>query len=238
MAEVFITGASGFVGRHLEKADVPDYLNVIFNLASISSVEESILYPKFVFKNNIDCMLQALEEARQTDKTLVHLSTVEASRPSNPYAASKAAQEALALAYHNTYGVKVVIARSHNIIGEGQSEEKFIPKLVRQIKAGETVDIYDSGSRVYNPIGNVISALEWLALIGKPGKIYLIRGGKAVTNLQMAEKVAKLLGKPLQYRVVKGRAGYKPTIRGEGEKIPNWKPPQTLEEGLAWISQS
>ena len=159
-----ITGESGFVGQHLKKDLLPG--NFIYNLASRSSVEESIRNPQIVIDNNIGCMLKYLEQARRSGDTFVHLSTIEAARPSNPYAASKAAQEAIALAYFNTYGVRVIIARSHNIVGEGQRADKFVPKLIEQIKVGETVDIYGKGSRVYNPVQNVVSGLQQLARFG------------------------------------------------------------------------
>ena len=227
-----ITGSTGFVGRHLKKYALSP---AIYNLASISSVEESIAEPDFVILNNVTCMLEALEQARKSKRPFIHLSTVEASRPSNPYAASKAAQEAIALSYFNTYKTPVIIARSHNIIGKGQSEEKFIPKLIKQIKAGETVEIYGKGSRIYNPVLNVVDALAHLAEHGEPGHTYLIGGGERLTNLAMAKIVARRLGLPLKYELVKGRAGYARALRGEGEKIPNWSPSLTLEESLAWI---
>lgn len=229
-----ITGSGGFVGDHLRRYVSSD-LPVIFNLASISSVEQSIAEPAYVISNNIECMLDALDEARQTGKTFIHLSSVEAAHPTNPYAASKAAQEAIALSYFRTYGVPVIIARSNNIVGEGQSSEKFIPKLIKQIKAGETVQIYEGGSRVYNPVFNVADALIHLTHGGELGKTYLIGGGTRLTNLQMAKRIADKLGKPLEYELVKGRPGYKRTLRGEGEKIPGWEPFYTLQDGLGWI---
>lgn len=230
MSKVIITGERGFVGKHLK--DVVSDLPVIFNLASISSVEASIDNPQKVILNNIGCMIDVLECARDENKRLIHLSTVEATRPSNPYAASKAAQEEIGLSYLNTYGIPVIIARSHNIIGLGQSEEKFVPKLIKQIKAGKTVKIYGGGSRVYNPVKNVVDALRQLAVSGEPGKIYLIGGGERMTNLAMAKTIANLLNLPLKYELVAGRPGYKRALRGEGELIPNWTPIQTLEEGL------
>ena len=227
-----VPGASGLVGRHLHPVKG---LPVTFNLASISSVEASIASPYTVIMNNIECMLEALNEARELKHWFVHLSTVEAEDPSNPYAASKAAQEAIALAYCNTYNMRVIIARSHNIIGEGQSEDKFVPKLIKQIKAGETVKIYGNGSRIYNPVENVVSALIYLSTSGESGRIYLITGGERLTNLEMAEKIAKLLGKPLKYELVAGRPGYRSYLESEGEMIPGWQPPFTLEESLTWI---
>lgn len=239
--KVLITGSKGFVGTHLCR--VLDELgwqqtaqaDVIINLASNSSVEESIKHPRAMIMNNISCLLATLELARKNPpKAFIHISTVEAVRPTNPYAASKAAQEDICIAYRDTFNLPIVIVRSHNIVGEGQKPEKFVPKLVEKIKAGETIDIYGKGSRVYVPVETVVSALIYIAEHITQGT-YLIGGGERLTNLAMAKKIAGILGIKGKYHMVEGRPGYARALRGEGKPIPGWKPPITLEEGLKWI---
>lgn len=239
--KTLVTGSGGFVGTHLVRA--LDELGwgpslepeVIINLASNSSVEQSINSPGKVIRDNVDVLINNLEYARiQSPKVFIHMSTVEAVRPTNPYAASKAAQEAICIAYRDTYKLPVVIVRSHNIVGEGQKPEKFVPKLVEKIKAGETIDIYGKGSRVYVPVETVVSALIYIAEHITQGT-YLIGGGERLTNLAMAKKIAGILGIKGKYHMVKGRPGYARALRGEGKSIPGWKPPITLEEGLKWI---
>lgn len=255
---VLITGISGFVGQHLDK-----YLNTttdwkinpelknrsydyIINLASGSSVEKSIKDPVEFIENNVRSILQVLEFAREhPPKLLIHMSTVEVYDSSSPYAASKTAQEAIVTAYHNTYGIPVVIATSHNIIGDGQAPEKFIPTLVRKISAGEMVSIYTQagsmGSRTYNPVINVCDGLKFILGLPFTGLTrYAINGGEELTNLEMAEKIAKLLGKELKYDTVDAgavRPGYTRHLIGTGIRLETlgWKPPQTLEEGLSWV---
>lgn len=62
--------------------------------------------------------------------------------PSNPYSASKAAQEAVAISYWRTYGVPIVITNTMNLFGERQGPEKFVPKVVKTILEGGTVPIH------------------------------------------------------------------------------------------------
>ncbi|MCL5460166.1 GDP-mannose 4,6-dehydratase, partial [Loigolactobacillus coryniformis] len=62
--------------------------------------------------------------------------------PSNPYAASKAAQEALAISYWRTFDVPVVLTNCMNCIGTWQDKEKFLPKLIWKIATGQKMEIY------------------------------------------------------------------------------------------------
>lgn len=268
---VLITGGSGFVGRHLQayiaqKTDweVVDYkpnlkhyipdngdFDYIINLASNSSVEKSIADPVPFVKNNVTLELNVLEYARlHPPKVFLQFSSIEAKNITNPYAGSKAAQEAIATAYWRTYGVPVVIVRSSNIIGEGQSAEKFIPTLVRKIKANEPVSIYTNkgaiGSRYYNPVTNICDAILYILQHRTPTTNadrplqYDLFGGEELTNLEMAQLVARLLGKDLKAEFIEAdtvRPGYDQRIipSYDALKPVDWRPPQTLEEGLAWI---
>ena len=62
--------------------------------------------------------------------------------PSNPYAASKAAQEAIAFSFWRTYGIPLVITNTMNIIGEMQDPEKFVPKVIRAFQKRSSVMIH------------------------------------------------------------------------------------------------
>lgn len=270
-----ITGHDGFVGRHVKRylesetdwevithfidltMPLPESLgqfDYIINLASIASVEYSVVEPVKTIRNNVELMLNLLEFARKhPPKAFLHLSTVEIYNVTNPYAASKVAQEEIINAYWKSYDVPALILRSSNIIGEGQSKDKFVPKLVEQIKAGETVRIYTSGGkvgrRIYNPVGNVVDAIVFL--LGKypkkhePGyqdfpTHFDITGGENLTNLEMAKRVAELTGKPLKYELFEPKQiipAYARRLPEQGVKLSKlgWKPPHKIDEALLWI---
>lgn len=242
----------------------------IFNLASESHVDRSIADPVNFIENNVSSTLQVLEYARKHQpKVFIQFSTDEVFGamehkewdillPSNPYAASKAAQEMIAIAYWKTYGVPVVITNSNNIVGKNQDAEKFVPKLVNLISEGKTVQIHTHngkpGSRHYNPVENVADALLFITtslgatmytpaphVASHPDR-YSLPGGEELDNLQMAHLIAHKLGiKDLSYELIDAetvRRGYDqfyPKTDGKLTEL-GWKPPYTLEEGLAWIS--
>lgn len=270
---VLLTGSTGFLGQHVKDylssnptwkiacpmADLTRTLSImgpfdyIINLASKSSVEESVKQPVEFIRDNVAITTNLLEYARKyKPKVFLQMSTVEVYNVTNPYAASKAAQEEIANAYWKTYDIPVMIARSSNIVGEGQSEDKFVPKIIKQIKAGETVKIYTSngkqGSRIYNPVLNVASAIRFMLELYPELQNYDddfpvhfdIGGGQKMTNLAMAKLIADKLGKPLKYELYEPkvqRPTYAKTLTVTGSKLEDygWRPPQTLERGLAWI---
>src|SRR4029077_2103725 len=139
--------------------------------------------------------------------------------PNNPYAASKAGGEALCSAYANTYALSILVTHCTNVFGERQHWEKFIPLVIRQIQRGETVKIHSDpsktkpASRFYTYVDNVSSAvmfllehgvlLDSLKCLGPIGfGKYNISGSIEVPTVELAQKVADLLHKPLHYEMV------------------------------------
>lgn len=242
--------------------DIGDF-DYILHLASESHVDRSIADPVAFIENNVSITLQTLEYARiHKPKAFVLFSTDEVYGamehkewdvllPSNPYAASKAAQEMIAIAYWKTYGVPVVITNSNNIVGERQDPEKFVPMLVRAIKNGERVTIHTAngkpGRRYWNPVQNVADALIFILnqpvtrykMQDRPDK-YALSGGEELDNLQMAQLIAELLGKSLSYVTLDAesvRPGYDEFYahtEGLLDRL-GWKAPYTLREGLSWV---
>lgn len=248
---------------------IPDigYFDYIINFASESHVDRSISDPVPFVENNVSSTLQVLEYARKhTPKVMLQFSTDEVYGamehkewdvllPSNPYAASKAAQEMICIAYWKTYGIPVVITNSNNIVGENQDKEKFVPKIIELINAGKTVTIHTvngkPGRRYWNPVQNVADAimfiLQQVPADYKPGNEFLDRpdrynlsGGEELDNLQMARLIADKLGKSLTCEMLEAelvRPGYDEFYAHTNGKLDllGWKAPYTLEEGLSWI---
>lgn len=242
--------------------EIGDY-DYILHLASESHVDRSISDPVNFVENNVSITLQILEYARKhMPQRFLMFSTDEVYGahdhhdwdvliPTNPYAASKAAQEAIAIAYFNTYQIPVIITNSNNIVGPNQHPEKFVPKVVGLIKAGKIVEIDvvkgKLGKRFYNPVENIGSAIRFILTQNykpeasdKPPR-YSLTGGEQLDNLEMPQLIAKILGKKLIYKKVdatKRRPTYDHKYaesRDTKLKKLGWKAPYTLEEGLRWI---
>jgi dTDP-glucose 4,6-dehydratase len=252
---------------HDLRGPIPDLggFDYIINLASESHVDRSIADPVNFIENNVSSTLQMLEYARNNKpKVFIQFSTDEVYGvtehgewdillPSNPYAASKAAQEMIAIAYWRTYGVPVVITNSNNIVGPNQHPEKFVPKIIQLVNSDQEVTIHTAngnpGRRHYNPVENVADALLFI-LNREPVAFpestrpdrFNLPGGEELDNLQMAQLIADLLGKELKYSLIDAetiRPGYDTFYsRTEGRLTElGWRPPLTLTEGLRWIKK-
>ncbi|MFF0055698.1 dTDP-glucose 4,6-dehydratase [Streptomyces microflavus] len=241
-----------------------DYL---FNVASESHVDRSIDQPGPFIENNVRLITNVLDYARHAKPSLVlQMSTDEvygpapdgyehrewdAIAPSNPYSASKAAQEAVCFTYWRTYGVPVVITNTMNILGEQQDTEKFIPKTMRAILRGETATVHVSpdgrpGSRFYLHARNLADAWLWLARnhrpqqygdFDRPSRFHIV-GEREVDNIEMVHLLANLMGagEPKLDLVDfhSSRPGHDLRYALDGSKLAaaGWQAPLSLEESL------
>jgi dTDP-glucose 4,6-dehydratase len=242
---------------------IPDLgqFDYILNLASESHVDRSINNPVPFIENNIKLMIQMLEYARKhPPKVFLQFSTDEVYGamahndwdillPSNPYAASKASQEMICIAYWKTYKVPIVITNSNNIVGKNQNPEKFVPKIAKMIKMGDIVEIHTlngkAGKRYWNAVQNVADALLFILKqepvtyckdIDRP-KRYSLSGGTELDNLEMAELVALILNKPLTYKTLDAetiRPGYDEFYDNAESELDRlgWKPVISLDDCL------
>lgn len=154
----------------------------VFNVASSSHVDRSIIEPGEFIQNNVALMTNVLDLARRMPELelFLQMSTDEVYGPaydehrhtewetvlpSNPYSASKAAQEAIAFSYWRTYDMPIIITNTMNIIGIRQDAEKFLPLVIRRLCNGEKITVHsstegESGSRYYLHADNLADA--WL----------------------------------------------------------------------------
>ncbi len=242
-------------------------IDYILNIASNSHVNRSIDEPVEFIMGNTALAVNMLEFAREIKPQLfLQFSTDEVYGvapegvnhkewasivPSNPYSASKAAQEAAAIAYWRTYNVPVVLTNTMNLFGETQDAEKYTAQLIKKIYNGETVTVHgsegDIGSRFYIHARNAADAVFHIITKLDPKLYndgenmlpdrYNIVGDKEMDNLELAKLVAKILGKELKYELVdfhKGRPGHDRRYALDGEKLERtgWKAPMPFEESL------
>ncbi len=166
--------------------------------------------------------------------------------PSNPYSASKAAQEDIIFAYWRTYDVPVSIINIMNLVGEAQNSEKFTPMVIGKIMNNEQVDIHTYngdkiGRRYWLHSGNQASALLHVLDLpvvfakdsDKPNK-FNVSGDAEYSNLEWAQKIADILDKDLTYQLVDSaisRPGYDSRYGLNSSKLSEsgWVAPYDLE---------
>ncbi|WP_269858689.1 dTDP-glucose 4,6-dehydratase [Streptomyces sp. RPT161] len=151
-------------------------------------------------------------------------------QPNSPYAASKAASDLVALAYHRTHGLDVRVTRASNTYGPHQYPEKIIPRFVTSLLQGRKVPLYGDGRHVRDwlHVDDHVLGVELVRRDGRPGEVYNIGGGNELTNREltdlllaacdagweMVSHVADRKGHDLRYAVdcskVCGELGYRP----------------------------
>ena len=163
----------------------------------------------------------------------------------NPYSASKAGGEELAVAFENTYGLPVYITHTMNVFGQRQHPEKFIPMCIKRVRDGEVITIHSDesktipGSRHYIHAEDVSDALLFLLAqdtvveTGNYGGAkcpkFNIVGAEELNNLQLAQIIADVQGKELKYEMVdfhSTRPGHDLRYALSGEKMRKmgWEP--------------
>jgi dTDP-glucose 4,6-dehydratase len=241
------------------------YVDYIISMASDSHVDRSITDPAPFVVNNVSLIVNMLELARKIQpETFIQVSTDEVYGPapigyahvewdtiipSNPYSASKAAQEAVCVSYWRTFNVPVIITNTMNIIGERQDPEKFIPKIMYHLENNIPMTIHGTesniGSRFYLHARNQADALLFIAKNKKAAMYpqadrpdrYHVVGEKEINNLDMAKMVAEFWGKPLDYVLEDfhtTRPGHDLRYALDGKKLAElgWSPPVPLEQSL------
>lgn len=221
------------------------HIDYIINMASLSDVQASIDNPAPFIFNNVSLALNVLEYARDIwglrdgnttppdGAAFIQVSTDEvygavasdspghkewdAINPSNPYSASKAAQEVIAISYWKSFGVPLIITNTMNNFGEMQSATKFPVLVQKALMKGETMKIHGSksgelGSRFYIHSQSFANALIFLLKncppyrhvpekVDRPDR-YNISGDKKLNNLELGQLIAQLMGKEFKYEII------------------------------------
>lgn len=255
-----------FSQREIDDIGSVDY---IINLASRSDVQYSIENPVPFVRNNIELMMNMLEYARVVKpEVFLHFSTDEVYgaapkdsgghkewdtiMPSNPYSASKASQEALAIAYWRSFGVPVIITNTMNNFGEMQGGSKFPAMIQANIKNDRVTKVHSAkngeiGSRYYIHSRNVADAVLFILRqvkptmhgsgeIDRPMRLNIV-GDKKVSNLELVQTIGRLMGKEPKYEMVyfhESNPGHDLHYGLDGSLLASlgWKSPVSFEESL------
>jgi dTDP-glucose 4,6-dehydratase len=158
--------------------------------------------------------------------------------PRSPYSATKAAGDHLALAYHTTHALDVVVTRCSNNYGPYQFPEKLIPVVIRQAMAGKPVPVYGDGLYVRDWIHVEDHCRGILAAAdrGAAGRAYNFGGDAERTNLTLVRAILGILGRPDSLiEHVTDRPGHDRRYGidfGRAREELGWTPTRDFEEGL------
>jgi dTDP-glucose 4,6-dehydratase len=215
-------------------------IDAIVNFAAESHVDRSIINPDDFVNTNIHGTYLLLDQARKrgigrfvqvsTDEVYGSLGETGKFReetplaPNSPYSASKASADMLALAYHKTFGLPVMITRCSNNYGPFQFPEKLIPLLISNALDGIELPIYGDGLNVRDWI-HVKDHCAAIALVlekGKVGNVYNVGAENEKTNIEIVELILETLEKPRSLiRYVKDRPGHDHRYAIDNTKIRN-----------------
>ncbi|SFJ56449.1 dTDP-glucose 4,6-dehydratase [Celeribacter neptunius] len=246
--------------------------DAVMHLAAESHVDRSIDGPGDFIETNITGTFNMLEAARKywvesgkpegfrfhhistdevfgslpADKT-VQFTEDTAYDPRSPYSASKASSDHLVRAWHETYGLPVVLTNCSNNYGPYHFPEKLIPVIILNALAGKPLPIYGDGSNIRDwlYVEDHADALLLVVEEGEIGRSYNIGGENERTNLELVETLCAILDEKRpkssgsyadQITFVTDRPGHDARYAIDPSRIRDelgWRPSVTVEEGLA-----
>ena len=234
--------------------------DAIINFAAESHVDRSILDSFPFLQANVIGTQVLLEAAKNRRCRMLQVSTDEVYgsiekglftegspiSPNSPYAASKASADLLVRAYHETFGMDVLITRCSNNYGPYQFPEKLIPLVISHAIAGKPVPVYGDGKNVRDWIYVLdhCKAVEAVFHRGRSGEVYNAGGKNEWRNIDIINKLLSLVARKTGQdpdllkkliTFVKDRQGHDRRYAIDPSKIEkelDWRPETGFEEGL------
>lgn len=240
--------------------------DTIIHLAAESHVDNSIENPKIFAETNVLGTLNLLDIANffwsdKKNKLFYHISTdevygslnydgvfTEQSKydPRSPYSASKAASDHFVRAYYHTYNIPVIISNCSNNFGPNQNKEKLIPVVINSVINEKKIPVYGDGKNIRDwlYVEDHASAIDSILHQGEVGETYLIGGGCELSNIELINKIIKILDIKLkrvtghsEYLIefVADRKGHDFRYAIDFSKLTNqtsWKPSDNFEKNL------
>lgn len=254
-------------GEFLQQMFTEHRFNGVIHLAAESHVDRSISNPtEFIYTNIVGTvnLLNAAKHIWKEDfkeKLFYHISTDEVYgslgdegyftektpyNPHSPYSASKASSDHLVRAYHDTFGLPIVISNCSNNYGPNQFPEKLLPLFIHNIRNRKALPVYGKGENVRDwlYVKDHASAIDLIFHKGRTGETYNIGGNNEWKNIDLIKLLCKIMDRKLNRKegsseqlitYVKDRAGHDLRYAIDSSKLQNelgWKPSLVFEEGL------
>ncbi|HZP41391.1 MAG TPA: dTDP-glucose 4,6-dehydratase [Candidatus Binatia bacterium] len=230
-------------------------VDTVVNFAAESHVDRSIVDHAPFVRTNVLGTLALLDAVRDRPgfRRFLHVSTDEVygsvdrgrateaspTRPSSPYAASKAAADGFVQAHATTYGVPAVITRCSNNYGPWQFPEKLIPLFVTNALDGVPLPLYGDGMNVRDWIyvhDHCAALWHVLGLEVGGGEVFNVSAENEVPNRTVTDLILAQLGQPASLvRYVADRPGHDRRYALDSTKLraTGWRPRHDFDAGLA-----
>ncbi|HVO75714.1 MAG TPA: dTDP-glucose 4,6-dehydratase [Ignavibacteriaceae bacterium] len=229
-------------------------IEYVINFAAETHVDRSISGSEIFFRTNVLGTNVLLEASRKFKiEKFIQISTDEVYgslgesgffteetplAPNSPYSSSKAAADMMALSFHHTYGLPVVITRCSNNYGSYQFPEKLIPLMIINSLHNKKLPVYGDGMNVRDWIYVLDhnKAVELVLKSGKPGQVYNIGAGNEMPNIKIVELILRQLSKGRELiEYVKDRPGHDRRYAIDSTKIRKklgWNPEYSFEKAI------
>ncbi len=249
-----------FIKGDIANSDLVNYIfekhqiKFVINFAAESHVDRSILGSEIFYRTNVIGTNVLLETARKYEvEKFMQISTDEVYgslgleglftektplSPNSPYSSSKAAADMMALSFHHTYGMPVVITRCSNNYGQYQFPEKLIPLMIINALNNKKLPVYGDGMNVRDWIYVIDhnKAIDMVFEKGKAGEVYNIGASNEMPNIKIVKLILKHLKKSEDLvEFVKDRPGHDRRYAIDTTKIKmelKWKPEYTFESAI------
>ncbi|MBR13087.1 MAG: dTDP-glucose 4,6-dehydratase [Acidimicrobiaceae bacterium] len=227
--------------------------DAVFHLAAESHVDRSLVDPSTFAATNCEGTATVCRVALELGiERVLHVSTDEVYgsievgsfreedplAPSSPYSASKAGSDLIALSYHASHGLDVVVTRATNNYGRFQFPEKVIPLFVTTLLRGGRVPLYGDGLNVRDwvHVEDHCAALDLVLEHGAPGGVYNVGAGNEWANRDLADRLLALCGADeASVEYVDDRPGHDRRYSVDSGRIRalGWEPAVDPDDGLA-----
>ena len=228
-------------------------IDSVIHLAAESHVDRSIKDPFIFAQTNVMgtlSLLQAAKLAWETSETgydhklFYHISTDEVYgaldfdgtffteqtkyQPHSPYSASKAGSDHFVRAFHDTYGMPVIVTNCSNNYGPYQFPEKLIPLFINNIRHGKALPVYGKGENVRDwlYVEDHCKAIDLVVRQGVEGEVYNVGGHNEKTNLEIVKLTIATI-----HRLLEENPGYRKVLKKQEKGADG-------EIAIDWINES